>query len=133
MSMSPTVKTCELCKKPLHGRIDQRFCNDTCRNNYNRAKRQYEKVAPHPNTAEIFRIIKANYEILKKGIPGQIPEYNGVICDTKEFMASGINTKFYTSSFKSGKGEWYCVFDYCYTFQSEGTTEIVQIREQAEI
>lgn len=131
--MSTTAKTCELCKKPLHGRIDQRFCNDTCRNNYNRYKRQYEKIAPHQNAAEIFKIIKTNYEILKKGIPGQIPEYDAMICDTKEFIASGINTKFYTNSFRNNQQEWFCIFDYCYTFQSGETTRIAQYREQGEI
>jgi hypothetical protein len=131
--MSSTVKTCELCKKPLHGRIDQRFCNDTCRNNYNRSKRQHERIAPHTNAQEIFRIIKTNYEIIKKGIPGQLPDYNGVICDTKEFLASGINTKFYTSSFQDGGLQWCCVFDCCYSLQSDGTTKIIQIREQADI
>ncbi|ATP55553.1 hypothetical protein CPT03_03280 [Pedobacter ginsengisoli] len=133
MNISSTVKTCELCKKPLHGRLDQRFCNDTCRNQYNRSKRQFEKVTPHPNATAIFKIIKTNYEILKKGIPGQIPEYNAFTCDTKDFIASGINTKFYTSSFKSGKEEWFCVFDYCYSFQSEETTQILQLRNQADL
>lgn len=131
--MSPTNKTCELCKKPLHGRIDQRFCNDTCRNNYNRTKRQHEKISPHENAGEIFKVIKSNYEVLKLGIPGQTPEYNGVICDTHAFLGSGINTKFYTSSFKSGDHEWYCVFDYCYTSQDDGTTKILRVYEQAEI
>ena len=133
MSPSSTPKTCEQCNKTLHGRIDQRFCNDTCRNQYNRFKRQLEKITPHPNTQEIFKILKANYEILKKGIPGQIPHHSGFLCDTKDFFTSGINTRFYTSSFKNGNQEWYCVFDYCYTINSEGTTQILEIHEQAEI
>ena len=99
--MSPTNKTCELCGKPLHGRIDQRFCKDTCRNNYNRTKRQHEKIPPHENAVEISKVIKTNYEVLKRGIPGQTPEYNGLICDTHAFLGSGINTKFYTSLFKN--------------------------------
>ena len=115
--MSPTNKTCELCRKPLHGRIDQRLCNDTCRNNYNHTKLQHEKIPPHENAGEITKVIKSNYEILSRGIPGQTPEYNGVIGDVPTFLGSGIYTKFYTSSFKSGDYEWYCVFDYCYSMR----------------
>jgi len=29
-------KTCENCGKSLYGRTDKRFCNDNCRNTYNR-------------------------------------------------------------------------------------------------
>jgi len=38
----------------------------------------------HVNTSEIFKIIKANYEILKKGILDQIKHYDGEICETEE-------------------------------------------------
>lgn len=127
------VKTCAYCKKVLHGRSDQVYCNDSCRNTYNRNKRAYEKINLHPNAAEIFRIIKKNYELLKQGFPGQIEEKYGTVCDTEVFVSSGINLKFYTSTFQSSdKQQWYCVFDRCYNINLE-TTTITDAREQAEI
>ena len=32
---SNETKTCLACGKPLKGRIDKKFCDDYCRNNYN--------------------------------------------------------------------------------------------------
>jgi len=125
-----TIKTCAYCQKPLHGRSDQ--VNDYCRNTYNRNKRAYEKIDPHPNAPEIFRIIKKNYEILKQGFPGQIEEKYYTVCDTEVFVNSGINLKFYTSSFESSDKQWYCIFDRCYSINLEDTM-IMDVPEQAEI
>lgn len=33
--MESTEKTCLACDKPLKGRLDKKFCDDYCRNNYN--------------------------------------------------------------------------------------------------
>jgi NAD-dependent SIR2 family protein deacetylase len=130
---SSLLKECKYCKKPLHGRLDQVYCNDACRNTYNRNKRAYEKIKPHPNAPEIFQIIKKNYELLKQGFPGQIEEKYATVCDTEVFVSSGINLKFYTSSFQgSDKQQWYCVFDRCYSINLE-TTKILDVREQAEL
>ncbi len=129
--MSSGLKTCEWCNKILHGRSDQRFCNDACRNTYNREKRQFEKIQMHPNAPEIFRVLKTNYEILKKGIPGQVPYFRGSKCDTEVFMKSGINLKFYTSSFNDSN-QWFCVFDYCYSIKGD-ETRIICIEEQADL
>lgn len=134
MSTKPSslVKECKYCKRPLHGRSDQVYCNDTCRNTYNRNKRAYEKTPPHPNEREVFQIIKKNYELLKQGFPGQIEEKYGTTCDTDLFIQSGINLKFYTSSYPGTAGRWYCVFDQCYHIDLDTTTIIVN-REQVEI
>ncbi|WP_316741280.1 hypothetical protein [Pedobacter antarcticus] len=101
-------------------------------NGYNRGKRRYEKIPPHPNSTEIFKIITRNYEILKKGIPGQIEERYSTVCGTTEFIASGIDLRFYTSSFESEGKDWKCLFDHCYCLQPEHT-EILFVRQKAEL
>jgi predicted nucleic acid-binding Zn ribbon protein len=50
--------TCENCGKPLFGRTDKRFCNDNCRNTYNRQKTLLEQKKAHDNLPEISRPLK---------------------------------------------------------------------------
>ena len=105
-------KICEYCYKPLHGRSDMRFCNDTCRNTYNRHKRTAEKVKEHENMPEIFRIIKRNYEILKRGWERPMEENESIMKDTTELIAKGFNPKFFTSITTEKNGmTWYCIFE----------------------
>lgn len=113
---------CEFCNKPLHGRSDQRFCNDTCRNTFNRNIRKAERIPPHPNTREIFEILKKNYQILKKDShPGVIVDQNGhQRYDIADFYATGININFFTSIYIDENGDtWYCVFDRGYFMDYE--------------
>jgi hypothetical protein len=129
-SLKPIGKTCEYCEKVLHGRVDMRFCNDTCRNQFNRRKRSQNKIHPHKNAADIVKIIKRNYEILKEGIPGQLREDEFIQCGTSELMQSGLNLKYYTGSFSLGNQQWYCIFDRCYCISGD-TTIIQDFPEQA--
>lgn len=123
-------KTCAYCQKVLHGRSDQRFCNDTCRNTYNRYKRAYEKVYPPDGAAEIIKVIKKNYEVLKQKIPGQFEDKFGVVhCDTNVIVQAGLNLKFYTSSFDSENERWFCIFDRCYCIQGDNF-KIISMPEQ---
>nr|WP_121271761.1 hypothetical protein [Pedobacter schmidteae] len=115
-------KKCEFCDKPLHGRSDQRFCNDTCRNTFNRNIRKGERIPPHPNTKEIFEILQKNYEILKKDShPEVIVDNNGhQYYNISDFYATRINTKFITSIYVDEKGNtWNCVFDRGYFMDFE--------------
>ena len=46
------TKTCLACVKPLKGRIDKKFCDDYCRNNYNnlqKAKGNYSSFVRNIN------------------------------------------------------------------------------------
>lgn len=126
---------CAFCNKPLHGRSDQRFCNDTCRNTYNRNIRKAERVSPHHNTKQIFEIIKKNYEILKKNShPDVIVDHNRhQYYDINDFYATGINTKFITSIYVDETGDsWNCVFDRGYYMDFEQVI-VKDFPEQAEM
>ncbi|RYG30445.1 MAG: hypothetical protein EOO01_36710, partial [Chitinophagaceae bacterium] len=89
--MSTTIRTCQACDRKLLSRNDQRFCDDTCRNRYNRQKRHLAKITPRPNEKEIIKILKRNYELLKTQLPGQWETDNDIACDTEAFIASGVN------------------------------------------
>lgn len=127
-----TPKTCAYCQKVLHGRSDQVYCNDHCRNTYNRNKRAAEKVEEHENTPEIFRIIKRNYEILKRG-SGPFEKNEGAFMKTSDFIGSGVNPKFFTSTTVDEHGQtWRCVFERCFSMGDEYTL-FRDFPDQAEI
>jgi predicted nucleic acid-binding Zn ribbon protein len=129
-----SIKHCQDCGKILHGRSDQRFCNDTCRNNFNRRKRKAEKIIPHENAAEIIRIIWKNYEILKNSYRHQMLTNEMIVFKGREhFIQSGINPKFFTSIHTDKNGlVWYCVFERCFTIGEEQGF-VTDIPEQAKI
>lgn len=130
--MQQGEKVCEQCAKVLHGRSDQRFCNDTCRNIFNRVKRKEEKILNHQNTPEILKIIKRNYEILKLHNK-RTPVDETLSLPTKTLLQDGLNTKFYTSKFTDHLGnEWHCIFERCYNLGKD-TTFIQDFPDQAEL
>lgn len=130
--MLQTQKTCQHCHKVLHGRSDQRYCNDTCRNTFNRLKRQQDKIADHQNTPKIIRIIKNNYEILKSHSKRPLIDQTLNLPSTI-LTGEGLNPKFYTSCFTDSQGtEWKCIFERCYSM-GDDQSFIQDFPEQAEI
>jgi predicted nucleic acid-binding Zn ribbon protein len=105
-------RTCGYCGKILHGRTDQRFCNDTCRNNFNRKKRAEERIAMHENMPEIFRIIKKNYEILKSLTKGEPLEWkHTTYAKVVELKQKGFDPQFCTSIRIERDGIWKFCFE----------------------
>jgi predicted nucleic acid-binding Zn ribbon protein len=124
-------KPCKNCGKALFGRTDKRFCNDTCRNAFNRNKSLREHQAVHENLPEIFKIIKRNYELLKAlGPPAsdtQVWIRNGYPED------EGINPKFFTSVYQEGDILWRFCFDYGWRIYEGGGWNIYRQSAQADI
>lgn len=83
------LRLCKQCEKPLLGRSDPKFCNDSCRNNFNKSKPRPAKIDPHENQKAIFSIIKRNYDILKRAYRSPIDpnryEYIAVAKMDKDF------------------------------------------------
>lgn len=90
--------TCENCGKPLFGRTDKRFCNDNCRNTYNRQKTLKQLKEAHENLPEIFRIIKRNYEILQDIGATNIKSKKYYRVSREQLMKDGFNFRFCTSA-----------------------------------
>ncbi|PWS30262.1 hypothetical protein [Pedobacter paludis] len=131
--IAQTRKTCDYCGRVLHGRSDQRFCNDSCRNNFNRRKRAAEKIEEHENTPEIFRIIKKNYELLKKVYRRPMEADVSGTMKTEEFLLMGVNPRFCTSSFTDSQGmTWFCMFEICICV-GETFTFVKDFPDQAKI
>jgi hypothetical protein len=116
--MQSSENSCRECGKTfLIGRADRRFCNDSCRNAFNRKKKVADQVQAYDNLPDIFKAIKKNYEILKN-LGGKMEEDG----DTKfiprdQLLSSGINLKFCTSIYQDKFGQlWHCLFERGYHY-----------------
>jgi predicted nucleic acid-binding Zn ribbon protein len=121
---------CENCGKALFGRTDKRFCNDTCRNTFNREKTLREQIKEHENLPEIFRIIKNNYKILKSF--GTIEPGSGIASLQKTLKEEGIDTRYFTSIYMEGKILWKFCFERGW-HENENGYEIMDRPEQVEV
>jgi len=110
-SANPEERHCENCGKVLFGRTDKRFCNDTCRNTFNREKHLREKIKENENLPEILRIIKRNYQILKSKGPGPMDKYFQLIIPVEELVNEGFNFKYFTSIYFFGNELWRFCFE----------------------
>jgi predicted nucleic acid-binding Zn ribbon protein len=131
-----TEKHCENCNRPIyHGRSDRRFCNDGCRNSFNRKKAAESAIADHENLPEIFRIIKNNYAILKGFELVHDTELTYWMEDKKVLTDTGYNFKFFTSIHADNSGNiFHCCFEYgvCASEDSQGAI-LQYLPEQVEI
>src|SRR5260370_612040 len=123
-----TNAVCEDCGKEIHGRSDKRFCDDTCRNNFNRKKRQAKLVPITEDAQEIIRIIKRNYQLLKSKDMG--PDQQA-FQPLSALLDKGFNPKFFTST-QVADGHLY---HFCFEcgFRLEGDLIFtIERKEQAE-
>jgi predicted nucleic acid-binding Zn ribbon protein len=130
--VSVSDKFCEFCGKVLHGRSDQRFCNDTCRNTFNRKSKAEMRMAEHENIPEIIRVIKKNYQILKHFTLERSSSGKAYL-STDDFLLMNVNQKYFTSIFTAEDGvQWNCVFECCY--RVDGSSAFIkEIPQQVEI
>jgi len=95
-------RKCQECHTELHGRKDQKFCSDYCRNSYN--NKQNEDV--NNQMRRINRILRKNRKILETMNP------NGKsTVDALTLAEHGFNFHYFTNMFKTQKGHHYF---FCY-------------------
>lgn len=104
--MEEPQNNCKDCGKPLFGRIDKKFCNDSCRNNH------YNKVNRVSNgyIRQINRVLKKNRDILAELNPDETAKTKG-----KVLARLGFNFEYYTNIYttKAGKTYYFC-YDHGY-------------------
>ena len=110
MSAFSETRFCRQCEKQLYGRADQVYCNDSCRNAYNKQKEKQAKTPPHPKEKEIFAIIRRNYDILKRLTPKGIHPGHQLTVLLKNVPVQ-FNKKFFTSTTETKEGIWHLCFD----------------------
>ncbi len=104
--MEEKTNTCKECKQSLIGRIDKKFCDDSCRNaHYNRINRVSNNFV-----RQINRVLKKNREILAELNP------SGTSKTTRKTLTRlGFNFEFFTNIYqtKNGKTYYFC-YDHGY-------------------
>jgi predicted nucleic acid-binding Zn ribbon protein len=102
------IKTCLACDKPIKGRSDKKFCDDSCRNNYNNEL----KSISNNQMRNVNNALGKNRRILEE----LLPEGKEIVKTTKEkLLQKGFLFKYITNIYttKEGKVYYYC-YDYGY-------------------
>lgn len=110
-TMSETAfKTCLACGEKLKGRIDKKFCNDYCRNNYNNRIKAKGNYSAH--VRNISNALLKNRKILESILP---TTEETVRVSKDKLSGLGFHFKYHTHIYttKTGKTYYYC-FDYGY-------------------
>jgi hypothetical protein len=98
---------CLNCNKILRGRIDKKFCDDACRNNYNN-RQNSDSVNEIRN---INNILKKNRRLLESLLL-KADENKAKIAKLK-LIEMGYNIKYHTHTFTSNTGKQYV---FCYEY-----------------
>lgn len=113
-------RLCLDCDKPVHGRVDKKFCNDQCRVNHN------NKI--NHNTIESVKsiniILKKNRSILSK-----LSEGNSTKISSIKLLGTGFNRDYHTHTYKNSKGELY-IFCYDYGYLTLANEEFLIIKKK---
>lgn len=97
-------KLCIACNKPLRGRVDKKFCDDYCRNNYNnRLKSATVNMVRNINNA-----LGKNRRILENLLPAG---EEMVKATRSKLMEKGFQFKYFTHTYTNKKGN---VYHFCY-------------------
>jgi hypothetical protein len=101
-------KNCLACNKILKGRIDKKFCDDYCRNNYNNLQK-----SKNQNSAYVKNI---NNALLKnrKILENILPETEELIkIPQQKLLDKGFVFKYHTHTYKNKKEQ---VYFFCYEY-----------------
>ena len=102
------LKNCLACDKPIKGRVDKKYCNDSCRNAYH----NNQKLTGSYNSyvRNINNILLKNRRILEE----MLPTDDDTTKTTKKRMLSlGFQFKYFTHTYTTMSGKIYC---YCYDY-----------------
>jgi predicted nucleic acid-binding Zn ribbon protein len=110
MPASADTKNCLACGKPLKGRIDKKFCDDYCRNNYN--NQQKAKGSHSGFVRNINNALLKNRKILESILPDTEETAKA---NRDKLMRLGFQFKYLTHIYttKTGKTYYFC-YDYGY-------------------
>ncbi len=123
---STQTRKCLACDTILRGRIDKKFCNDYCRNNYNNE----QKLKGSQNTlvkninAALLKNRKVLASILNKN-------EETARANKDKLQRLGFHFKYFTHLYttKTGKTYYYC-YDYGYLPLDNGWYLIVKKKEE---
>ncbi len=116
-----TPRKCIECDTPIRGRIDKKFCNDTCRSSYNnKSKREAGFIE-----RKINAILRKNKRILAKLIHREKSKTT-----KEELLFNGFNFYYFTNIYKTKQGKtYYFVYDFGYLKLENNEYALVKKKE----
>ena len=106
--LTSEVRKCLCCDKILKGRIDKKFCDDYCRNNYNNL--QKTQGVHHSLVRSINNTLLKNRKILE----GCLPANEEMAKATHDkLLQKGFAFKYHTHTYKNKKEQTYF---FCYDY-----------------
>ena len=110
MQMKPlhNLKNCLACDKPLKGRIDKKYCNDSCRNTYH----NNQKLTGSYNSyvRNINNTLLKNRRILEEMLTA---DEETAKSNKEKLLSLGFQFKYFTHTYTTMGGKTYC---YCYEY-----------------
>jgi len=106
--MEEDIRTCLNCGKPLRGRVDKKFCDDYCRNNFNNRQNSDQNNF----VRNVNNILRKNRRILENQLP-ETEETKKISRD--KLIQKGFNFTYYTHQYQTQKGHLY-FFNYEYGY-----------------
>ncbi len=95
---------CLECGTRLYGRVDKKFCNDQCRNNYNNKQNRDETGF----VKAVNRKLRKNRRILKELNPNGKAKVK-----RKQLESRSFDFKYFTNVYKTKEGK---VYYFCYEY-----------------
>ena len=106
--MEINQKHCLNCGKPVKGRLDKKFCDDACRNNFNNLQNSDRNNL----VRNINNLLRKNRRLLEE----LLPEGDEVKKVPRErLLHSGFSFKYHTHQYQNSKGQTY-FFSYEYGY-----------------
>ena len=104
MNETKTLKACLACGKTIRGRIDKKYCDDLCRNNFNNQL----KIETNACVRTINNTLGKNRRILQS----LLTENQEMTKTTRDkLLQLGFHFKYFTHHYANKKGSTYF---YCY-------------------
>lgn len=118
--MVTTPQQCLSCQKPVKGRVDKKFCDDYCRNNYNNTL----KGTTNNTIRNINNALRKNRRILEEVI-GNDDSIKKIHID--KLQQKQYNFKYLTHQYTNNKGNiYYFCYEYGYLQLDNGWYLIVK-------
>ncbi len=95
-------RICPVCKDPIVGRVDKRFCSDQCRNSFNNQRYSSDNIL----VQKINRQLKKNYSILR-----QINTTGKTKVKRSKLLQEGFDFNHCTGIYTTQKGS---IYHLCY-------------------
>lgn len=116
-----TAKICLACERPIKGRTDKKFCDDSCRNNYNNRLNSDET----PLVRNINNVLRKNRRVLKELLSGM--EKKVLVIDKIKLVEKGYHFEYCTEHYITKENEpYYYCYDYGYRRLDEEKLMVVK-------